>query len=489
MPQRRQYDEEGNLINAANQVQWFGGLDPNDPNWGTAGGFGTAGGRENDSQYLVGPEGALGGGLTGAEPRTSFQGPDGRWYNRVGMPPPPEATAEDLRNYTFDPQYGWGIETNYAEQLSAASEDKLFGLVTPAQAIQGAIGAFTGAAMGGLLPGGTPIWGGGIPGGGSELLNATDTAAIDAAGMGPGGNLGGGLGEFGDVAMDLGGSVLPDGGISNLPTNDGSVADFPDEWGMETGGDIPGGLPGGDVLNPGGDITDGNVDNFPDDWGMEDVPIPGGGDEWWRNLLPGGGGGGGGGLNDLLRGLIGGAGSYYSSKELADELGRISDRNFSIGEPYRALNLASYQPGFDLYNQPGYGDALNRSAEVATRQWNPAGNPANNPGIQGNILNDVWTGSYLPALNSYRGGLLGSGSMGLADSTQTALAAVNARNQGWGGVGYGLNTAMGGGSNPFNSGAMGGINSLTNAGASLLDYFGNQGNDSAPGQPRRRMSV
>ena len=507
MPQRRQYDAEGNLIpfqfdengdviRPNTDVQWFGGIDPTDPNWGTAGGFGTAGGSENDSQYLIGPEGPLGGGLTGAEPRTSFQGPDGRWYNRVGMPPPAGASAADLRNYTFDPQYGWGIEVNYAEQLSAASEDKLFGLVTPEQAIQGAMAAFTGAAMGGLLPGGSPILGGGATGGGSGLLNAADTAAIDAAGMGAGGNLGGavtggvgdvlsggaGLSDVSEWASQYPGGLNPDGtlnwgaidqGMTDLQgVTPGTGPDFP--YDPTTGVPDPGLFPS----NPPTSLPDtppapgDNPEDFPTDLiggdNPEDFPtdLIGGDDtgNWWDNLLPGGGGGGGG-LNDLLRGLIGGAGSYYSSRELADELGRISDRNFSIGAPFRDLNLASYQPGFDLFSQPGYGDAFNRAAEVSTRQWNPAGNPANNPGIQGNIMNDVWSDSYLPALSNYRGGLLGAGNMGLADSTQTALAAANARNQGWGGVGYGLNTALGGNNN----------NSMTNAGASILDYFGNMG--------------
>ena len=97
-----------------------------------------------------------------------------------------------------------------------------------------------------------------------------------------------------------------------------------------------------------------------------------------------------------------------------------------MGQPYRNRLNASYRPGFDLMSQPGYGDAFDRIADITTRQYSTRGNPANNPGIQGGILNDVWNQSYLPALSDYRGQLGNFGNMGVGEAANLFGNSLNA---------------------------------------------------------------
>lgn len=374
-----------------------------------------------------------------------------------------------------------------------------FGSLLAEALIGGGMAAFGGAALGGLLPGGTPIWGGGAAAGTGAGTGATGGGVI--TGGGAGGIPPATAGDFaaGGLGADFGGTLTPDlwseavGGLNAetqgilnatgtgaIPgvtpaTTGGFTADqliaagvnpstvglpmppgpnVPVPPGLPTLPDGPGTLP---TTNTGGTNIPGTPTGTPN--------VPGTGTGGLTDLLRG--------INwgDILRGVIGGAGQYFSSEHLADELGRISDRNFGIGEPYRDLLLGSYQPGFDLLSQPGYGDALDRIGELSTRSWAPAGNPANNPGIAGNIMNDVWTQGYIPALNTYRGGLQTAGNMGLEDSTRTAMAAAGMMNNAYGGIGYGANNVLNGIFGSGQSNQQNPFSSLTNVGQGALNHF------------------
>lgn len=143
-------------------IKWWNGVAPDDPAWGTAGGFGTAGGVRAGDRDLVGPNGPLGGGLLDESVQTSAQLPSGQWWSRTGMEPAPGA---DMGHYYNDPTYGWLVDPDYAEQQTKANEDKIFGVMTPADIIRTGMTSFIGAGAQDLFGFGGPLSGLGEGGG------------------------------------------------------------------------------------------------------------------------------------------------------------------------------------------------------------------------------------------------------------------------------------------------------------------------------------
>lgn len=139
---------------------------------------------------------------------------------------------------------------------------------------------------------------------------------------------------------------------------------------------------------------------------------------------------------------------YLGAGKQADAYKDVAQQNLALGASSRGKLEASYQPGFNLMSQPGYGDAFNRAADIATRQWGAKGNPAGNPTIQAGILNDVWSQNYLPALSSYRGQLGQFGGLGLNTSGAAQLGGAQTAGGGLNAIGYGLGTVMSG-NNPM----------------------------------------
>ena len=166
----------------------------------------------------------------------------------------------------------------------------------------------------------------------------------------------------------------------------------------------------------------------------------------------GAGGAGGGAASSLISGvpnnlLLGGlqAGlGYLGSNAQADAYKDVASQQGAYGAPYRALLEQSYQPGFDLWSQPGYADAANRAADISTRQWAArAGNPAGNPTAQAGIYRDVLNETFLPTLANYRGGLMQGAGMGLNQSGAASLAAANQSIGPYNSIQYGLEKALG----------------------------------------------
>jgi len=133
---------------------------------------------------------------------------------------------------------------------------------------------------------------------------------------------------------------------------------------------------------------------------------------------------------------------YLGAGQQADAYSGVAAQNLAIGAPYRDRLNASYGPDFNLMNQPGYGDAFDRMADISTRQWSTKGNPANNPGIQGGILSDVWNQSYIPAMSNYRGQLGQFGGLGLNTAGSAQLGGAQTAGGGLDAIGYGLGTAL-----------------------------------------------
>lgn len=266
---------------------------------------------------------------------------------------------------------------------------------------------FTGGAAGGDVAG-TGV----LAGGGS---GATTVGAVGGELSGVGGaTLGGALGGSAGTYIDAAGNVI-DAGLG-VGTPVGTVGGNP----------LPGNGVPSDTLPGGGLPGDGDTGGLPGD-GIDTIP----------------GGGGTGGdisapswlddLTNLISGIpsnIWGAGiqgllGYLGADAKSDALKDVFNTTWNEGAWARGLNEASYQPGFDLYSQPGYGDAFKRSADVAARAAGVHGNPGTTPSLQAGIMNDVWSGSYLPALASYRGGLRETGGIGTDTASAAALAGAN----------------------------------------------------------------
>lgn len=141
----------------------------------------------------------------------------------------------------------------------------------------------------------------------------------------------------------------------------------------------------------------------------------------------------------VLGPLAGSALGYLGSQQQQNAYQDVANQQLAIGAPYRNQLAASYQPGFDLTSQPGYGDAFNRLADISARSYSSSmGNPADNPTAQAGILSDVWNQGYLPALTNYRGQLGQFGGLGLNTSGTASLAGASQAGGGLNAIGYGL---------------------------------------------------
>lgn len=116
---------------------------------------------------------------------------------------------------------------------------------------------------------------------------------------------------------------------------------------------------------------------------------------------------------------------YIGMNKMGKAYEDAANQFFARGAPYNNLLLQSYGKNFNLADVAGYKSAFDRAADISTRAWSArGGNPANNPGIQANILDDVWTKAYLPALHDYRAGLAGQTNNGVSSATAALLSSV-----------------------------------------------------------------
>ena len=294
---------------------------------------------------------------------------------------------------------------DYGPQIGAA-------LITGGGA-SGAFGAGTVAAEGaaGGVAGGTGggVTGGGLSAGGSSGLGLQAPTAIESGlvntGIGSGGagstSLAGGTSGLG---LTGGGYGTTAGATAAGATAAGAAS----AAGSGGGSGGSGGGSGGSFTIPGTDFT-----------------IP-------NNVMAGG-----------LQAILG----YLGAGQQADAFRDVANQNLALGAPYRDTLTQSYQPGFDLASQPGYGDAFNRMADISARSYSAShGNPAGNPSAQAGILGDVWNQSYLPALSNFRGQLGQFGGLGLNTSGAAQLGGAQTAGGGLQAIGYGLGTAFGGNS-------------------------------------------
>jgi hypothetical protein len=161
---------------------------------------------------------------------------------------------------------------------------------------------------------------------------------------------------------------------------------------------------------------------------------------WLDRIL----GGAGTALANNWPGLLAAGVGAYGQNQMADAYREIADKYLAIGAPYRPLLQASYQPGFNMSNEPGYSDALSqatnaflRSASAGNAPGVASGNPISNPGAWAETMKYVTQNTALPALYNYRSGLLNASNMGIQPSVAPAMAGVGAQG--------GMYDALGGG--------------------------------------------
>lgn len=147
--------------------------------------------------------------------------------------------------------------------------------------------------------------------------------------------------------------------------------------------------------------------------------------------------------NQVLSGVAQGALGALGAGISADAYKDVSADLLALGDPYRDLLEASYAPDFNLFDQPGYAQSLDQLADITTRQYSASsGNPANNPGISGDIYSSVLNTAYLPALTSYQSGLMNAGNMGLQPASQAMMQIPQANAGLYNAIGYGVGTAL-----------------------------------------------
>src|SRR3990167_3838447 len=250
---------------------------------------------------------------------------NGQQFERIGDPSSPSAAfgqqfyPQVRQAAQYDPTHGWVLPKQLADYLTQASYTGNTSWLAENMSWFGpAVGmaAMVGAAMAGA-------------GGGTGAAALGGTEAATAAGLGEGigaeayfagATPAAGAGEF---SLAGGGA----GGLQISPAVGSNVG----EYGLGTAGTGSTGLGGGAT----------------------------------RSGLGG---------NAPILGAGGGAG--VGAGQQSDAYRDVANQYFGIGAPYRGTLEASYQPGFNLMNQPGYGDAFQRAADISARGYSAKfGNP------------------------------------------------------------------------------------------------------------------
>ena len=133
---------------------------------------------------------------------------------------------------------------------------------------------------------------------------------------------------------------------------------------------------------------------------------------------------------------------YLGAGKQSDAYRDVANQYLNIGAPYRSSLEASYQPGFDLFAQPGYGESLDRLADISARSYSKFGNPAGSPTSQAGIFRDVLNEGYNPMLTSYRGQLGQFGGLGLNTAGAGSMGGAGVAGGQYDAIGYGLGSLM-----------------------------------------------
>ena len=338
--------------------------------------------------------------------------PGDPWYDQLiqrGMVQPgPDGSITVPSNMLSGalPGYGMG-EADEMSVYGPIIASLAFGGAAMGAAGAGAEGA-TGAVEGGELAGMGGMGGGG---GGMEVAGAFDMGGTYGGATGAGGLIEGSGGAYpalgGAAGSGAGAGALTAEQLAQGASTVGTAgSQMGGSGGGGGGGEAPivsgaGGM--GDILSAGLGSVPGNV---------------------WQGLLQGGLG-------------------YLGAGQQSDAMQNMYNQSLALGAPSRARNEASYQPGFNLWDQPGYAGAFDQAADSAARAVSArSGNPWGNPGAMGEIQGALMNNAYLPALANYRGQNMQGGGFGLNTAGQAGLMGAQNAGAGLDAIGYGVGTAM-----------------------------------------------
>lgn len=143
-------------------------------------------------------------------------------------------------------------------------------------------------------------------------------------------------------------------------------------------------------------------------------------------------------------GTLGQAGAgIFAGLDQADSSQDLADQLLAFGTPSRERYEASFAPGFNPFDLPGYKDALDTSWDVGLRKASArAGNPIDNPGVMGE-LNKYITGSLgVNAINDYRRINKDAGFGTVTPYAQLSQNAITQQGGAWEAAGAGLENLL-----------------------------------------------
>jgi hypothetical protein len=375
--------------------------------WGTEGAYYNGMfNRGGDGAEDIDPIGTIGVNLNGTN------------YTRTG-------TADNSRfdqfggGYQYDPTYGWVVPSNVASAYGDSHDNSAmyFGAALGLAALPYA--AATGLTSFGAGTGAegafSPDYSGYLTGvdAGPGFYEPTLTSGLEGAGAyAPTTTAGGGYLPYGEA-----GAQLVDGSAQSIYDSLANQGVTGYDKAL-TSGVAAGGAAGSSLANMGSSLGGGIMDFLKS-------PL--------ANTL----------LGKVAPSVLG----YLGADKQADSYRDMMNQYYGMGAPYRNLLQQSYQPGFDLNNEPGFKNAMDtglntwlRAASAGRASGVSRGNPldVNNAGasIEGQ---KYITGSLaLPYLTNYRSGLMGAGQLGLGPSAQFGGNSIQAEGGKYDAIGYGL---------------------------------------------------
>lgn len=145
-----------------------------------------------------------------------------------------------------------------------------------------------------------------------------------------------------------------------------------------------------------------------------------------------------------LGNIAGTAASVYGANEAANKMKAMYDQYLGLGAPSRSRYEASFQPGFDITQDPALKSALDASTDALLRRGSVGGNPYGNPGVLADINKYTMSNVALPYLQSYRNQNASTGGYGAFNTAApgTGAGAVNAGSEVYTDLGRGIGRMM-----------------------------------------------
>lgn len=131
----------------------------------------------------------------------------------------------------------------------------------------------------------------------------------------------------------------------------------------------------------------------------------------------------------------------YASNQQTGALKDLAGQYLEYGAPSRARYESSYAPGFTMANDPGYTDALNAASKATLHGLSTQGNPAGSPNAWAQSLQDLYSKTAYPALQTFRNQNANTGGIGTltAAAPGAATGAIASQGNVYNAIGAGIN--------------------------------------------------